>query len=298
MFSLCFLAVLFLFSKSISPGFWQILKIHLSGSFLLAVHHIQNFYMWFWQKTLIQTWESQYFRQSSDQKERPEKTTNMLHQQIALFRRQNKLCGSGMAWGRTGFCLSLLNGGGPSVRAEAKRSSSQKLPIYSLQPPEEGAGRRGVTDEEALTAESAEQLGPTERPLWVRKCHISLQLPQPLLLLLLLLRLPPSIHPSFSHLCGAYVTTWADEWPYVRRCVQTAGDYTPAISSIRAPPHHHSGRGLLEAHSSLAPCKLDREEEYDNKQPYVHSTRNNIWAFFVLPHFPPTASLYPPVVRH
>lgn len=60
-------------------------------------------------------------------------------------------------------------------------------------------------------------------------------------------------------------------------------------------PHHHSGilkPGGAHTHthtklcthpfnseSSLVLCKLDREEEYDNKQPYVRGTRNNILSF-------------------
>ncbi len=33
-----------------------------------------------------------------EKKGKKEKNTNMLHQQIVLFRTQNKLCDSGMAW--------------------------------------------------------------------------------------------------------------------------------------------------------------------------------------------------------
>lgn len=70
-------------------------------------------------------------------------------------------------------------------------------------------------------------------------------------------------------------------------------------------PHHHSGIGPLKARrsththtvphthpfhseSSLALCKLDREKEYDNKQPYVHSMRNNIWGFLCCLIFSPS----------
>lgn len=64
-------------------------------------------------------------------------------------------------------------------------------------------------------------------------------------------------------------------------------------------PHHHSGIELLKSRrsththtfnseSSLALCKLDREKEYDNKQPYVHSTRNNIWGFLCCLIFSPS----------
>lgn len=43
--------------------------------------------------------------------------------------------------------------------------------------------------------------------------------------------------------------------------------------------HTHTHTHPFNSESSLALCKLDREKEYDNKQPYVHSTRNNIWSF-------------------
>lgn len=48
----------------------------------------------------------------------------------------------------------------------------------------------------------------------------------------------------------------------------------------------------FNSESSLALCKLDREREYDNKQPYAHSMRNNIWSF--LSHLIFCAVLYFP----
>lgn len=70
-------------------------------------------------------------------------------------------------------------------------------------------------------------------------------------------------------------------------------------------PHHHSGRlkarrsTTMHTHTHTHTCahlilralwKLDREWECDNKQPYVHRMRNNIWSFlcfliFFLPLF-------------
>lgn len=72
--------------------------------------------------------------------------------------------------------------------------------------------------------------------------------------------------------------------------MQTAGDYTAAIlrvwsSSSSSFRYTQSARTRcstqtpFNSESSPAPCKLDREDENDNKQPYVHSTRNNICFF-------------------
>lgn len=58
--------------------------------------------------------------------------------------------------------------------------------------------------------------------------------------------------------------------------------------------HTHTHRHSTHTHTfnsegSLAQCKLDREKEYDNKQPYVHGTRNNIWGFLCCLIFAPSA---------
>lgn len=137
---------------------------------------------------------SQYFRQSSDQKgaSGEEKKKNPICCINRLPSSEDKTSSVVLAWRGDRLLLELIEWRGPSVRGEAERSSSQKLQFILYKPLKKGQGgeeRRGVTGK-AQTAESAEQPGPTERPLWVRKCHIS---PQP----------PPSSclpHPSLWRL--------------------------------------------------------------------------------------------------
>lgn len=74
--------------------------------------------------------------------------------------------------------------------------------------------------------------------------------------------------------------------------------HQPLAAFGHPSPHNHSGTGPTQSleesthtliHTRLilsALCKLDGEKEYDNKQPYVRSTSNNIGGFLCCLIFP------------
>ena len=161
----------------------------------------------------------------------------MLHQQIVVFRRQNKLCDSGMAWRQTSaqaywmeesICTSTWGATRPFVLLIPKASVASVLFNLFFTNPQKGQGReKWQVKLKLLRALNSLADSVASACFCVCVCVFVWESTtfhhNP----------PPHTHthtPPFAP--WAYVTVEAEEWPYVRRCVQTAGDYTAAIISV------------------------------------------------------------------